>query len=112
MVAVALGGAYYGLMKDISLRAAPVSIDVAHDMIRALRGYPLLSGQWFGTPMDLDALAQQIVTLSRMACAEPDIELLDINPIFLRPRGKGAEIADAFAVRRKTNTERTTCNHE
>ena len=29
-----------------------------------------------------------------------DIESLDINPIFVRPKGKGAEIADAFAVRR------------
>ena len=51
--------------------------------------------------MDVEALAQQIVTLSQMGCAEPDIELLDINPIFIRPRGLGAEVADAFAVRRQ-----------
>ncbi len=99
VVAVALGGAYYGLMRDISLRVAPVSTDTALDMIKSLKGYPLLSGEWFGHENDVDALAQQIVTLSEMACAEPDIELLDINPIFVRPKGLGAEIADAFAVR-------------
>ena len=101
VVAVALGGAYYGLMKDISLRVAPVSLETAMDMIASLKGYPLISGEWFGTPMDVEALAQQIVTLSQMGCAEPDIELLDINPIFIRPRGLGAEVADAFAVRRQ-----------
>ena len=46
------------------------------------------------------SLAGQIAALSQMACDEPDIESLDINPIFVRPKGLGAEIADAFAVRR------------
>jgi acyl-CoA synthetase (NDP forming) len=101
VVAVALGGAYYGLIKDISLRVAPVDMDTALGMIRGLRGYPIVSGKWFGRPSDIDSLAEQIVRLSRMACAEPDLELLDINPIFVRPEGCGAEIADAFAVRRR-----------
>ncbi|MGI6074890.1 MAG: acetate--CoA ligase family protein [Pyramidobacter sp.] len=101
VVAVALGGAYYGLMKDIALRVAPVTMDIARDMIATLKGYPLVSGQWFGRPNDVEALAQQIVRLSLMACAEPDLELMDINPIFVRPKGLGAEIADAFVIRRK-----------
>ncbi len=100
VVAVALGGAYYGLVKDISLRVAPVTLETARDMIASLKGYPLVSGRWFGRANDVEALARQIVVLSRMACAEPDIEELDINPVFIRPEGLGAEIADAFAVRR------------
>ena len=99
VVAVALGGAYYGLMKDIALRVAPVSVGEARAMIESLKGYPLVSGSWFGRPTDVDALARQIADLSEMACSEPDIEVLDINPIFIRPQGMGAEIADAFAVR-------------
>ena len=85
-------------MKDIALRAAPVSLDGAREMIRSLKGYPLISGAWSGVKMDTEALAQQLVTLSQMSCAEPDIELMDINPIFVR--AQGAEIADAFSVRR------------
>ncbi len=100
VVAVALGGAYYGLVKDISLRVAPVDLETARGMILSLKGYPLVSGEWFGRKNDVEALASQIVVLSKMACAEPDIEELDINPIFIRPLGLGAEIADAFAVRR------------
>lgn len=100
VVAVALGGAFYGLVKDIALRVAPVSAAEARGMIESLKGYPLISGQWFGRPNDVDALAGQIAALSEMACAEPDIEVLDINPIFVRPLGLGTEIADAFAVRR------------
>ena len=69
-------------------------------MIESLKGYPLVSGAWFGRENDVEALAEQIAALSQMACDEPDIESLDINPIFVRPKGKGAEIADAFAVRR------------
>ncbi|MBQ8091436.1 MAG: acetate--CoA ligase family protein, partial [Pyramidobacter sp.] len=101
VVAVALGGAYYGLMKDIALRVAPVSVEEAQSMIESLKGYPLVSGAWFGRVNDVEALARQIAALSEMACDEPDIEVLDINPIFVRPKGLGAEIADAFAVRRK-----------
>lgn len=101
VVAVALGGVYYGLMKDIALRVAPVTMDIALDMIASLKGYPLISGQWFDRPNDVDSLARQIVRLSLMACAEPHLELMDINPIFVRPRGLGAEIADAFVIRRK-----------
>ena len=100
VVAVALGGAYYGLMKDIALRVAPVSVEEARGMIESLKGYPLISGAWFARENDVEALAEQIAALSQMACDEPDIESLDINPIFVRPKGKGAEIADAFAVRR------------
>ena len=102
VVAVALGGIYYSLMKDISLRVAPVNMESALDMIRSLKGYVLISGEWHGRPMDVEALAEQIVILSKLACAEPGIEVLDINPIFIRPLGKGAEIADAFAVRHST----------
>jgi len=105
VVAVALGGAFYGLMKDISLCVAPVSVETARNMIASLKGYPLVSGQWFGRENDVEALAIQIAALSEMACAEPDIELLDINPVFVRPRGQGAEVADAFAVRRKKQHE-------
>lgn len=106
VVAVALGGAYYGLMRDISLRVAPVSYDTAMDMIRGLKGYPLISGSWYGRRNDVEALAQQLVALSRLACSEPDIELLDINPVFVRPMGLGAQIADAFAVRRSSSKRR------
>ena len=101
VVAVAPGGIYYSLMHDISLRVAPVDMETALDMIKSLKGYILISGEWHGRPLDVEALARQIVILSKLACAEPDIEILDINPIFIRPLGKGAEIADAFAVRRK-----------
>ncbi len=101
VVAVALGGAYYEMMKDLILRAAPVTMEIAREMIQSLKGYGLLSGQWNGTPLDIEALAEQIVKLSHMGCAEPDLEVLDINPIFVRPNS--AEIADAFAVRRPRN---------
>ncbi len=98
MVAVALGGAYYELMKDLVLRAAPVTQEIALEMVQNLRGYPLLSGQW-GQRLDVQGLAEQIVKLSRMGWAEPDLEVLDLNPIFVGPQG--VAIADAFAVRRR-----------
>lgn len=97
MVAVALGGAYYAMTRDIALRAAPISREMALEMIYSLKGAPLLTGQWHQERLDVEALAEQMVKLSQLGVAEPELKLLDINPIFVRPHG--AEIADAFALR-------------
>ncbi|EEX48877.1 acyl-CoA synthetase (NDP forming) [Jonquetella anthropi DSM 22815] len=97
VVAVALGGAYYAMTRDIALRPAPVTFEEAQEMISSLKGASLITGSWSGVPLASDELARTIAQMSVMGDCEPDLELLDINPIFVRPNA--AEIADAFIRR-------------
>ena len=94
---VALGGAYYAMTRDIALRPAPVTFEEAQEMISSLKGASLITGSWSGVPLASDELARTIAQMSVMGDCEPDLELLDINPIFVRPNA--AEIADAFIRR-------------
>src|SRR5205085_10591720 len=67
LVMVAAGGVLAEITRDRSLRLAPVDLAMAHEMIAEVRGLIPLSG-YRGKPKgDLDALAQAVVALSRLA---------------------------------------------
>ncbi|HPK43167.1 MAG TPA: acetate--CoA ligase family protein, partial [Synergistales bacterium] len=98
-VAVGLGGIYVEVLKDLSLRHAPVDVEEARRMIASLRGFPLLSGARGSVPKDTDALAGMVARVSLMALAEESLAELDINPVFVLDEGGGAVAVDAAAVR-------------
>jgi acyl-CoA synthetase (NDP forming) len=94
-VMVAQGGIFIEVFRDVRFAAAPVERDRALELISSLRVYPALAGTR-GTPADIDAVADAIVTLSRYAAtaAHPDFSI-DINPLIVRARGSGAVGVDA-----------------
>jgi acyl-CoA synthetase (NDP forming) len=98
-VAVGLGGIYVEILKDLSLRHAPVDSEEARRMIASLRGFPLLSGARGSAPKDIDALAEMVSRVSLMALAEEGLAELDINPVLVLDHGKGAIAVDAAAIR-------------
>lgn len=101
MIAVGLGGIYVEVLKDLSLRHAPLTEEMAREMIGELKGYPLLRGVRGEGGRDIAALAEAVAAVSRMACAEPDLLELDVNPLFVLPEGRGVVAADALVVRRQ-----------
>jgi acetate---CoA ligase (ADP-forming) len=98
-VLVGTGGVHAELIKDTVLRPAPVSEPEARDMINALQGRLLLSG-WRGAPAaDVDALARTVASVSRFGAQHRDtLSELDVNPVLVRPVGKGAVAVDALIV--------------
>lgn len=102
VVALGLGGIWTEVLHDLSYRIAPFKCDVALSMIRELRAYPLFEGIRGKLPLDVDALAKTLVDVSRLAWELRDkVQELDVNPLFVRPRGKGVVAADALVVLRK-----------
>jgi acetate---CoA ligase (ADP-forming) len=93
-----LGGIYAEVLKDVTFRLAPVTLDAAHAMIRELRSFAMLDGAR-GKPLaDIDALAETLVALSAMARdQQASLRELDINPLFVLPAGKGVRAGDALA---------------
>jgi len=88
-----LGGIFVEILKDSSIRIAPVTEEDALKQISEIKGFPLLTGARGSTPVDLPALARVITSLSQLALAHPEIEEIDFNPVFATP--SGTHIVDA-----------------
>ena len=91
-----LGGIFVEILQDVVLHRCPFGEDVAEQMIRSIRGAPLLLGARGRAPTDIKALAQMLSRLSAFAVAAgPALQSIDLNPVFAMPQGQGAYAADA-----------------
>ena len=88
-----LGGITVEILKDVSFRIVPISRKDATEMIREIKGYPLLKGYRGGNPVDLPFLEELIMKVSDFVEKYPEIKELDLNPIFAY--SKGALAVDA-----------------
>jgi acyl-CoA synthetase (NDP forming) len=87
VVMFGLGGVFVEVLKDVTLRLAPVDRAGALDMIRGIKGFALLAGARGKPAADLDALADAIVALSRFGAAHPEVASAEINPFIALPDG-------------------------
>lgn len=96
------GGLHVELMGDISLRLAPISHRQAREMIGELKTAPLLYGFRGAPEADVEALADAMVQLSKFAVAAGDaLELVELNPFVVLPKGQGACALDAVLLARE-----------
>ena len=85
VVAFGLGGVLVELLKDVTLRLAPIDENAAADMLEEIRGSKMLDGYRGQPAADRKALAKTIARLSDLAVKlHADIEELDINPLVVR----------------------------
>ncbi|GAA3655151.1 GNAT family N-acetyltransferase [Streptomyces chitinivorans] len=83
------GGTAADLLADHAARLAPLTDRDVHDLITAPRCAPLLLGRR-GAPVDLEALEQILLRLSRMACDLPELAEAHLGPVIARPDGATA----------------------
>lgn len=95
MVMFGLGGIYVEVLKDVSFRIAPLSVESADAMIREIRSFPLLRGVRGEAPADIEGIRDALVRLSQMAMDFPEIVEADINPLLVCPEGQGVVAVDA-----------------
>jgi acyl-CoA synthetase (NDP forming) len=93
VVACAAGGVAVELIKDVSVRLAPLTEGEAADMVRSLATYPLLDGYRGAPKADRRALEDVLLRVSALADAHPEIAELDLNPVVVG--SEGAAIVDA-----------------
>jgi acyl-CoA synthetase (NDP forming) len=77
-----LGGVFVEVLKDVAFRIVPLEPRDARQMIRDIRGFPVLEGFRGQEPADLAALENMLMSLSAFVEGHPDIQELDLNPIF------------------------------
>jgi acetyltransferase len=101
VVTFGLGGIFVEAIRDFAIWPAPLTLDEAHEMIQKTRGYRILTAFRGRPPADLEALAQVICQVAELACQWQDqITELEINPLFVLPRGSGAIVGDALVALR------------
>jgi acyl-CoA synthetase (NDP forming) len=97
LVMLAAGGILAEIHRDRSLRLAPVDLAEAQTMIGEVAALKSLAGYRGRPPGDLDALAQTLVALSRLALIEgPAVADAEINPLIVRASGEGVVAVDAL----------------
>jgi acyl-CoA synthetase (NDP forming) len=103
VVLFGLGGVFTEVIEDVSLRVAPLTRRDAREMIRQIRGFPVLDGARGRPRADLEALEELILTVSRMAMdLRERVQELDLNPVRVRPEGLGVVALDALVVRKSS----------
>lgn len=100
MILVGMGGVFVEVFKDVALRPCPINKTEAEEMIHSLKAFKLLNGYRGSAACDVDALADIMVSVSQYATENADvISEMDINPIFVYEKGKGACAVDALIVK-------------
>jgi acyl-CoA synthetase (NDP forming) len=77
-----LGGILVEVLKDVAFRIVPLEARDAAQMVRELKGFPILQGVRGQDPADLPALEKLILQVSAFVEAHPEIDELDLNPVF------------------------------
>jgi acyl-CoA synthetase (NDP forming) len=77
-----LGGVFVEVLKDVAFRIVPLEPRDARQMIRDIQGFPVLEGFRGQEPADLAALEDMLMRLSAFVEGHPEIQELDLNPIF------------------------------
>jgi acetyltransferase len=91
------GGLFVELLKDVAVGIPPLSPALALDMLKRLRGFPLLGGVRGKPPADVDALCEAIAGVSRLALSLNDqLTGLDINPLIVLSKRQGVVAVDAL----------------
>ena len=87
LVVFGLGGVATEVLDDHAARLAPLTTTDADDLIHSIRAAPLLLGHRGQPPVNVAALRDALLRISRLADDLPQVTELDLNPVIARPDG-------------------------
>jgi acetate---CoA ligase (ADP-forming) subunit beta len=94
-----LGGVLVEILKDVAFRIVPLVKRDAKEMIREIKGFPLLQGYRGSEPVDVENLENMLLKVSEFIEKTPEVKELDLNPIFAYK--DGAVAVDARVILEK-----------
>ncbi len=81
------GGIYVEIFKDVSFGLTPVSEEDALSMMQETKSAKLLTGFRGAKPLDQKSAAQVIQSVGKIMTDFPQIDSIDVNPLFIYPKG-------------------------
>jgi acyl-CoA synthetase (NDP forming) len=91
-----LGGVFVEVLQDVAFRIVPIEKSDAEEMINEIKGRKLLEGYRGQEPADVACLQQMLLKLSNFVNTTPEIEEIDMNPVFAYK--DGAVVVDARII--------------
>jgi acyl-CoA synthetase (NDP forming) len=91
-----LGGIMVEVLKDVSFRLVPLAKRDAAEMVREIKGYPLLEGYRGQEAVDISYLEELLLKVSDFVERNPEVKELDLNPVFAY--SDGAVAVDARVI--------------
>lgn len=76
-----LGGIFTEVLRDVSFRIAPLRRTDAEEMIREIRGYPLLGRARGKAPLDVKGLVELLLSVSQLVMERGETQEFDLNPV-------------------------------
>ncbi len=92
------GGVMVELFKDVGFGIAPLTPNQALDMVESTKAGMLLEGYRGSPQYDIEAVVETIGRLSQVALDHPAISEIEINPLLVLEKGKGALVLDARMI--------------
>ena len=96
VVMFGLGGIFVEILKDVSFRILPLKEKDAKEMIAEIKGYKILRGARGESPKDIEAIKRILIKISQLTMENPEINEIDLNPIFVFK--KGIQVIDARII--------------
>ncbi len=81
-----LGGKYVEVFRDVRFGVTPLSRSEAREMIRGIRGFPLLAGVRGEKAADLELLEEVLLRIAQLSRHHPQVRELDLNPFLAGAR--------------------------
>jgi acyl-CoA synthetase (NDP forming) len=98
IIIVGAGGIYTEVLLDAVIGVLPLVEGEAHEIIRSLRIFPLLDGARGKPKADIDALARCIESISATILEQSEIAEIEVNPLRVLAKGRGAFPLDALMI--------------
>jgi acetyltransferase len=97
LIVCGAGGVMVEIFKDAAVLLPPVEHKDVAAALATLKASKLLSGFRGAPPADVDALVECCTRFADfVAATDGRFAAIDLNPVFVRPRGHGVRIADAL----------------
>lgn len=96
ILAFGLGGIYVEILKDVVFRLIPIEPEDATEMLSEIKAAKILNGVRGQPPVDKKALEDLLIKTSNFIADNPEIEELDLNPVFASE--KGVSVVDARII--------------
>ncbi|MHA2244816.1 MAG: acetate--CoA ligase family protein [Candidatus Hodarchaeales archaeon] len=96
ILAFGLGGIYVEVLKDVVFRLIPVEREDATEMLSEIKAAKILDGIRGQPPVNKKALVNLLMKTSDFIDRHPEIEELDLNPVFATDRG--VSVVDARII--------------
>jgi acetate---CoA ligase (ADP-forming) len=82
-----LGGIFTEIYRDVQFCLLPAKDEEFRQMLRSIKGYPLLAGARGQAPKDQEALVEIMKALARLATSNPQLDQIELNPLLVYERG-------------------------